>query len=297
MKTISASIAALTLLAAFFAVTEASRADTIYVANYNGGVITEFDSVTGNYLGTFANLPSPEGLAFDSAGNLYAVSYSLSVIMKYTPAGVGSGFASGVSGNGLAIDSANNVYVGAGDTIVKYTPGGVASVFASTGLSGPEALAIDAAGNVYAANFYGNNIEKFTPGGVVSVFASNFYHPFGLAFDSAGNLYAANNSDGVGSVIWRFTPQGVLSAFATRLTVGPRGLAFDSQGNLFAAISELNPNIAGPSGIQKFTPGGVASILTEAVNTPYFIAIIPEPSTMALLGFGLPALLAFRRRA
>jgi sugar lactone lactonase YvrE len=216
--------------------------------------------------------------------------------MKYTPAGVGSVFATGFGGNGLAIDSANNVYVGAGNTIVKYTPGGVGSVFASTGLSGPEALAFDAAGNLYAANFSGNNIEKFTPGGVGSVFASNFNHPFGLAFDSAGNLYSENNSDGAGSTIWRFTPQGVISVFATRLTVGPRGLAFDSQGNLYAAISELDPNIAGPSAIQKFTPAGVASILTEAVNTPYFIAIIPEPSTIALLGLGLPALLAFRRR-
>jgi hypothetical protein len=50
-----ASIASVSLLAAFLAVTMSGRADIIYVANWNTGTISKFDSVTGRYLGIFAD--------------------------------------------------------------------------------------------------------------------------------------------------------------------------------------------------------------------------------------------------
>ena len=61
---------------------------------------------------------------------------------------------------------------GGNNTIEKFTPGGVGSVFASTGLNGPNGLAFDSAGNLYAAISAISTIEKFTPGGVGSLFAS-----------------------------------------------------------------------------------------------------------------------------
>jgi DNA-binding beta-propeller fold protein YncE len=126
---------------------------------------------------------------------------------------------------GLAFDSAGNLYAAneALNTIAKITPGGVVTVFASTGLNNPFGLAFDTAGNLYAANYGDNTIEKFTPGGVGSVFASTGLNlPFGLAFDSAGNLFAANLNS---ATIEKFTPGGVGSLFATT-TVGPTALAF-----------------------------------------------------------------------
>ena len=84
---------------------------------------------------------------------------------------------------------------GSNNTIMRITPGGTASVFASTGLNNPVGLAFDAAGNLYAANMGNNTIEKFTSGGIASVFASTGLNmPVGLAFDTAGNLYASNKS-------------------------------------------------------------------------------------------------------
>ena len=69
----------------------------------------------------------------------------------------------------------------------------VETTFATTGLSNPGALAFDAAGNLYVANYNSNTIEKFTPGGVGSVFASTLLNgAASLAFDAAGNLYASN---------------------------------------------------------------------------------------------------------
>ena len=121
-------------------------------------------------------MSGPVGLAFDSAGNLYAANYD------------------------------NN-------TIEKFTPGGVGSLFASTGLSNPRGLAFDNAGNLYAANASGSTIQKFTSGGVGTVFASTgLSNPYGLAFDSAGNLFAANVGN---STIRQFSSSGTdLGVFA-----------------------------------------------------------------------------------
>jgi len=93
--------------------------------------------------------------------------------------------------SGLAFDSAGNLYAAnAGDmTIEKFTPGGVGSLFANTGLEAPHGLAFDSLGNLYVANNGNNTIEKFTSGGAGSVFANTgLSEPNFLAFtDDAGN--------------------------------------------------------------------------------------------------------------
>lgn len=144
-------------------------------------------------------------------------------------------------------------------TIMKFTSGGVASVFASSGLDQPRGLAFDSAGNLYAANLGAGTIEKFTPGGVGSVFAgSGLNRTFGLAFDSAGSLYAANL---IGGTIEKFTPGGIGSVFAST-GVGLTFIAFTND-------------------------AGVPLLLPPSV---------PEPSTLASLCLGLPALLVRVRR-
>src|SRR5439155_12929493 len=50
-----------------------------------------------------------------------------------------------------------------GGKIFEFTPNGVQSIFAS-GLSSPGALAFDSAGNLFVAD--GGSINKFTPDGV-----------------------------------------------------------------------------------------------------------------------------------
>ena len=103
------------------------------------------------------------------------------------------------------------------NTIEKFTPEGVGSVFASSGLSSPQGLAFDSAGNLYVVNNGNNTIEKFTPEGVGSVFASAaFSNPAGLAFDSVGNLYVA---DLYHNAIVKFTPGGVSSIFAINAAI------------------------------------------------------------------------------
>src|SRR5436309_9489492 len=83
-----------------------------------------------------------------------------------------------------------------GGPIYRFTPGGVQSTFAS-GLSSPEGLAFDSAGNLFVADRVANGtINEFTPGGARSIFASGLSYPEGLAFDNAGNLFATDPQSG-----------------------------------------------------------------------------------------------------
>ena len=178
-----ASIAALSFgAAALLASLAVCCADTLYVSNWSGNTIEEFTADGVGSVFASAELSNPNGLAFDSTGNLY-VANGDSTIKKFTTAGVGSVFASIGSGGqrGLAFDTAGNLYFANfnNNTIEKFTTAGDGSVFASTGLNNPAGLAFDSAGNLYAANYGNNTIQKFTMAGVGSRFANT-----GLSFPS-----------------------------------------------------------------------------------------------------------------
>jgi sugar lactone lactonase YvrE len=131
-------------------------------------------------------LHTPDGMAFDTAGNLYVANANGNDILKFTPGGAVSVFASTGSFNvpiGLAFDAAGNLFATeSNNTIEKFTPQGVGSLFASTGLNDPVGLAFDAAGDLFVANPNDDSIEKFTPQGVGSGFATTPGTPFDLVF-------------------------------------------------------------------------------------------------------------------
>ncbi len=243
----------------------------VYVADSNNctirkmtpaGVVTTLAGragVAGSADGTnsAAGFYCPNGVAVDTAGNVYVADTYNYTIRKVTPAGVvttlaglaGSGGSADGTGSaarfggpyGVAADSPGNVYVAdsGNDTIRKVTPAGVVTTLAGlAGRSGsadgtgsaarfntPTGVAVDSAGNVYVADAYNYTVRKVTPAGVVTTLA-------GLAGSSGTN-------DGTGN--------------AARFDY-PNSVAVDSAGNVYVAESDVNT-------IRRVTPGGVVTTL------------------------------------
>jgi sugar lactone lactonase YvrE len=211
-------------------------------------------------------------------------------VYQYTPIGVQSIFASGLSRpGGVAFDHANNLFVATNTfdsisptfqgAILKITPDGVQITFATVSddvyLRG---LAFDSSGNLFVmAQAFSRPgpsiIYKFTPGGVQSTFGSVPGTGVGLAFDSAGNLFTADSHD---QTIYEFTPDGTASIFAGPSAFdpdqGPSGLAFDRFGNLFVSTVGSQPPVVNGDSILKFTPGGVGTLFVTGLNDPRGLA-------------------------
>src|SRR5436190_15257408 len=81
------------------------------------------------------------------------------------------------------------------NTILKFTPDGTKSTFAS-GLNRPFGLAFDGSGNLFEADAGSSTIFEFTPVGTKSTFASGLSGPGGLAFDSEPTPSASDHNRG-----------------------------------------------------------------------------------------------------
>ena len=153
-------------------------------------------------------------------------------------------------------------YAGPGSTITVVAGSG------ETGNSGdggravdarllPEAVAVDALGNVFITDSFWNTIRKVTPDGLITTLVSSIQSPTAIAVDGQGILYVSGKrtpliggpdpgiGPGTGGEVYRVLPQGVVSPFAG-LVGGPTpatnfdlhsadGLAVDGKGNLFIA--------------------------------------------------------------
>ena len=125
-------------------------AGNLFVSNQFGGTANTgtIEKFTPDGIGSiFADgLNNPYGLAFDSIGNLYVAIFLDDTIEKFTPDGGGTVFANTglFRPIGLLFDSAGNLYAAnENNTIEKFSPTGTdLGIFASTGLSGPQFLAI-----------------------------------------------------------------------------------------------------------------------------------------------------------
>ncbi|MHB1045548.1 MAG: SMP-30/gluconolactonase/LRE family protein [Thermoanaerobaculia bacterium] len=168
----------------------------VYVADVVSNRIRKIDTagnvstLAGNGTSGFADGPGasamfryPEGVAVDSAGNVYVGDYGNRRIRK--------------------IDTSGNVSTLAGSGSYGFADGpGASAMFSS-----PAGVAVDASGNVYVADSENSRIRKIDTAGNVSTLAGNggrgfsdgpgasawFDYPYGVAVDASGNVYVADS--------------------------------------------------------------------------------------------------------
>ncbi len=162
-------------------------------------------SEAGNGGYTAGGFDYPISIAIDPNGTVWVVDYGDSHLTLINPSGQPLSGTSGYSSADLAfpevvaVDANHFGWVGnlSGTTVVKVAPDG--SSFTSYDCcQGAAGLALDAAGNVWVANYYGQSVSTISSAGtIVSNQAytgdGSLEHPLGIAVDGAENIWVANN--------------------------------------------------------------------------------------------------------
>lgn len=233
---------------------------------------------------TAATLYQPGGTAVDAKGDLFIADSADNVVREITPDGV----IHRVAGTGEARTPSSSL------------AGQEERVATSTSLNHPEAVAVDAAGDVYIADTFDNRVVKLLPNGRITSFAGNgtvgyagdggtarkaqLSMPTGVAVDRHGDVYIADASNNV--------IRKVDAASGTITTVAgdhakdtaendgrggwsgdggpavlaqlddPQGVAVDNAGDLFIADTFNNA-------VREVTPDGtITTVVNAAAPTP-----------------------------
>jgi len=292
-----------------------------------------------------AGLSNPASVTVDSAGNIYIADFYNSVVREVnassgvitTVAGDGT---SGYSGDGqqataaqlneptgVAVDAAGDIFIAdSGNNVIReVNTQGLINTIAGDGTAGysgdgnpataalldePEAVAVNASGNLYIADT-GNNVIREVAGGVINTIAGNGNYgdsgdggsataaelagPTGVAVDaSGGDLYIADTGNNLVREVSLSIINTVAGGGSPSSGIGdggpatdavlsdPGGVAVDSSGNLYIAdtgdnvIREVNTHgvINTDAGNGTSGYGGDGGSATDAeLNGPVGIAV------------------------
>ncbi len=197
----------------------------------------------------------PQGMVFDSAGNLLIVNDDGSLRQK-DPSDRVTILATGLSGpRGVLPDEAGGVLVASyTDGTVRRVAGGTVSTFA-TGLKSPFGIARDNNGEFAVTEYEGQRITRLSAtGAVLGRTESVISNPQKLRVDASGRLFILNND----SVSVR---EGAITRIHTRTSFGD--IAPDGSGG-FVGISNTNVYRVSAEGVVtllrnlSFSPSGIA---------------------------------------
>ncbi len=288
-----------------------------------------------------AELNTPSGISLDNAGNIYIADTYNDRIRSVSTSGVittiaGSGSTPGYSGDGgpavaAVLDAPRGVVVQGSNVFVadsvnnrvrEILPNGVITTVAGTGaadfggdggpavqaaLYNPEAVVLDAAGNLYIADTLNNRVRKVNPAGTITTYAGSgvlgfsgnggpatqaeFYDPRGLTVDAAGNLYIV---DAFNCQVRKVTTDGSLATVAgngncqlsgdggpaTSASLNyPYGITTDGAGNFYIADT-ANGRIR-----EVLAPGTAIPFQAAPANLSFTAnsdGTVPSPQTISL---------------
>ena len=242
-------------------IVEFTRAQIRTLARNSAPAATVIISADGGGL-----LNGPEGLAFDSAGNLWVGSENGHRVLQYSAAQLA---ASGnptpniiLNGSTFSFSSPSNpVFDGAGnlwvvDEDITNGQGGTGKIFEYT------------SAQVTALTAGTNTVDP-----VVGIASADFQHLEGLAFDGSGNLWVADENAGTVDQIQasqiagaglsqNITPAVILTAATlngacTQSLDAPYGVAIDARGNLLVGNKGTTSQCLGS--VAKFPAGRITS--------------------------------------
>ncbi len=222
-----------------------SKAQTPSIFTIAGNGVYAFSGDGGP--ATNAQLDFPQGLAFDSIGNLFITEYHNNRVRKVNTSGIITTFA----GNGIGAFS--------GD--------GAAATLAC--LNDPQDIAIDHSGNIYLTDLFNRRIRKINTTGIITTIAGTGtvgstgdggqataadITPEGIAVDFHGNIYFPGGSGGnsvrkintsniISTIAGTFSTSGYSgdgSPATAAMLFSPMGAVCDKKGNLYIADYENN---------------------------------------------------------
>ena len=266
-----------------------TTADTKGLWIANGNNVVEFvpSQITGGVQNVAPHrtissgaLGTPQGVTFDSTGNLWVMDPGAMINGQATPA-----LLKFSSGQLAALGMTNGPEP--------------AAIITSTSLAFPQQSVFDAQGNQWVSDHNNNTILVFTAAQLamtgtnnlmpaVTITSAAFNGPLGIVFDSGGNLWVANNGEvpinnttmsPLGTSIVEFakanlpavpttgmltpdlTPSITLTDNGQNSIQGPWELAFDSMGNLWSS------NAGTPFTLVAFAKASLAASGTPAPMT------------------------------
>ncbi len=221
---------------------------------------------------------NPRGVDRDAAGNFYVASQSNHSILKITPEGTVSEFATDLYYPiDVDLDQHRNVFVlgpyhhynkslvrlevDGSRTEIKFIYTGSTRVSSLQALEvlDDERILIAADSALYVATLETNNTAN-----LVMLAQKGLNGPRGLVADSQGNLFIA---DYKGNAVVKFAGNG-LSTLVTGIG-RPSGITIDADDNLY--VTSFSGN-----NLFKITPDGQKSLITDDLAGPYDVKIAPD---------------------
>jgi sugar lactone lactonase YvrE len=293
MKLNLSSLIKVMAIAALYSSPVYSQTITTVAGNGTYGYMGDGSAAIGANLALPVGLQNEgSGVVIDHSGNMLIADEYNNVIRKVNASGV----ISTIVGTGFGAASGTEE---TGD----YNGDGIAATAAD--LNNPSGLAIDAAGNIYIADYYNYRIRKVNTSGIISTIAGNgtsgyagdggaataatLGTPNSVAVDAAGNVYFSDDQNHVVRKVSATTGiitnvagtgtsgyNGDFIAATTAQLYSPWGIAFDASGNIYIAddgnnrVRKVNSSgiistVAG-NGMSVFSGDGVISTSTAVAE-------------------------------